>query len=213
MYIPKAHEETRIDVLHELMRAHPFGCLVTLGEEGLLVNHIPFLLDTTAGKLGTLKGHVARANPLWKNFSTSLESVVVFQGPHSYVSPNWYLTKHQTGKAVPTWNYAVAHARGFPKFIEDPAWLLDMVTKLTDVHEASQQLPWKVSDAPEEFTERMLEMIVGVEIPITKIEGKWKLSQNRPKADRLGVIAGLETQGDEASQSMVSMVMKSLRDS
>lgn len=210
MYIPKAHEETRIDVLHDLMKMHPLGCLVTLGEDGLLVNHIPFLVDSSAGELGTLKCHVARANPVWKNFSNTIDSVVVFQGPHSYVSPNWYPTKHQTGKAVPTWNYAVAHAHGIPKVIEDPVWLLDLVAKLTAVHEASQRLPWKVADAPEEFTHRLLEMIVGIEIPISKIEGKWKLSQNRPKADRLGLMAGLEAQGDEASQSMAAMVMKSL---
>lgn len=212
MYIPKAFEETRIDVLHDLMTAHPFGCFVTLGKEGLLVNHIPFFIDASSGGFGTLKGHVARANPVWKEFSSSLESVVVFQGPHAYVSPNWYPTKHQTGKVVPTWNYAVVHAHGIPKVIEDAAWLLDLVTKLSDTHEASQQLPWKVSDAPEEFTERLLEMIVGIEIPISKIEGKWKLSQNRPKADRLGLVAGLEAQDDDVSRAMGSMVMKSLHE-
>lgn len=211
MYIPKVHEETRMEVLHGLMAAHPLGCIVTLGEGGLVVNHIPFLIDATAGEFGTLKGHVARANPLWRDLSSTVASVVVFQGPHAYVSPNWYPTKHQTGKAVPTWNYAVAHAHGFPRVIEDPAWLLDLVTELSNVHEASQARPWKVSDAPEDFIERMVEMIVGIEIPIKKIEGKWKLSQNRPKADRLGLVAGLAAQEDEASRSMAAMVMQSLQ--
>lgn len=211
MYIPKVHEETRLEVLHGLMTAHPLGCLVTLGEGGLVVNHIPFLIDAAAGEFGTLKGHVARANPLWKDFSSMVASVVVFQGPHAYVSPNWYPSKHQTGKAVPTWNYAVAHAHGFPRVIEDPAWLLDLVTDLSNVHEASQARPWKVADAPMDFTERMLEMIVGIEIPIEKIEGKWKLSQNRPNADRLGLVAGLAAQEGEASRSMAAMVMQSLQ--
>lgn len=211
MYIPKVHEETRLEVLHGLMTAHPLGCLVTLGEGGLVVNHIPFLIDAAAGEFGTLKGHVARANPLWKDFSSMVASVVVFQGPHAYVSPNWYPSKHQTGKAVPTWNYAVAHAHGFPRVIEDPAWLLDLVTDLSNVHEASQARPWKVADAPMDFTERMLEMIVGIEIPIEKIEGKWKLSQNRPNADRLGLVAGLAAQEEESSRSMAAMVMQSLQ--
>ncbi|MBI1891132.1 MAG: FMN-binding negative transcriptional regulator [Burkholderiales bacterium] len=210
MYIPKPHEETRLDVLHELMRAHPLGCLVTLSESGLVANHIPFVLDISSSELGVLKGHVARANPLWKEFSASTESLVVFQGPEGYVSPTWYPTKHQTGKAVPTWNYAVVHAYGLPRAIEDAEWLLSLVSELSDIHEASQQLPWKVSDAPKDFTERLLEMIVGIEIPISRIEGKWKVSQNRPKADRLGVAAGLEAQENDAAREMAAMVMQSL---
>ncbi|HEY8102596.1 MAG TPA: FMN-binding negative transcriptional regulator [Burkholderiaceae bacterium] len=212
MYQPKAHEETRVEVLHELIKDHSLGCIVTLGKNGLIVNHIPFLIDSDAEGKGTLKGHVARANPLWQDFSDSVESVIIFQGPQAYVSPSWYPTKHQTGKAVPTWNYAVVHVHGFPKVIEDPAWLLSLVTELSNTHEATQKLPWKVSDAPKDFTDRMIEMIVGIEIPISKIEGKWKLSQNRPMGDRLGVAAGLESQQDASARSVASLVMRSLHD-
>lgn len=212
MYIPKPHEEIKLDVLHELMRAYPLGCLVTLSENGLVANHIPFVLDPSSSELGVLKGHVARANPLWQELSASTESLVVFQGPEAYVSPAWYPTKHQTGKAVPTWNYAVVHAYGVPRAIEDAEWVLNLVTELSDIHEASQALPWKVSDAPKEFTERLLEMIVGIEIPLSRIEGKWKVSQNRPRADRLGVAAGLEAQGNELARASASLVMQALKE-
>ncbi len=212
MYLPKAHEETSKDVLNGLIKNHPLGCIVTLGKEGLIVNHIPFLLDPTSGEHGTLRGHVARANPMWQDLSTSTESVVIFQGPDSYVSPNWYPGKHQTGKAVPTWNYAVVHAHGFLKVIDDAAWLLKLVTELTDVHEASQSLPWQVSDAPRDYIDRMLEMIVGIEIPVTKIVGKWKMSQNRTREDRLGVVAGLDARHDAGAQAVAAWVTRSLQD-
>jgi transcriptional regulator len=210
MYIPKAHEEARIDVLHKLMRDHPLGSLVTFSDNGLVANHIPFLIDSMSGERGTLKGHVARTNPIWREAATNKEALVIFQGPQCYVSPNWYPTKHQTGKAVPTWNYAVVHAYGAPKFIDDPLWILNLISDLSNEHEASQQLPWKVSDAPKDFTNRLIEMIVGVEIPIARLEGKWKVSQNRPKADKLGVMAGLEMQEDEASKAIAVLVERAL---
>lgn len=210
MYSPKAHEETRKEVLHQLINTHPLGCLVTLGTDGLVANHIPMLLDPNAGEFGVLKGHVARANPVWQQFSEDVESLAIFQGPQAYVSPTWYPSKHQTGKAVPTWNYAVVHAHGKPRAIEDRDWLLALVTELSNVHEAAQALPWKVSDAPQDYMERMLEMIVGFEIPISKLVGKWKLSQNRPQADRLGVAAGLQSQPGEEPRAVAAMVLKSL---
>ena len=200
MYVPKHHEETDISVLHALVRSHPLGAWVTQGDGELLVNHIPFLLESSRGEHGTLVGHVARANRVWLSFSTTVNSVVIFQGPETYITPSWYPSKQTHGKAVPTWNYAVVHAHGLPLVIEDRDWLLQHITHLTDTNERDQALPWKVSDAPQEFTERLMNAIVGIEIPITKLVGKWKVSQNRPDADKLGVVAGLLTRGDRPVQ-------------
>lgn len=206
MYIPKHHEETDLAVLHALIKSHPLGAWVTQGDGELLANHIPFLLDPERGECGTLVGHVARANRVWESFSTTVDSVVIFQGAETYITPSWYPSKHAHGKAVPTWNYAVVHAHGLPRVIEDRDWLLRHITQLTDTHEADQALPWKVSDAPEEFTERLLGAIVGIEIPIVRLVGKWKVSQNRPEPDKLGVVAGLLARDDPQSKQMAAMV-------
>jgi len=206
MYVPKHHEETDLSVLHALIRAHPLGAWVTLADGELLANHVPFLLDAERGPYGTLVGHVARANPVWRAFSTQVDSVIVFQGAQTYITPSWYPSKHAHGQAVPTWNYAVVHARGRPRAIEDRDWLLQHVSGLTDEHEAAQALPWKVADAPKDYTQRLLGAIVGIEIPITRLIGKWKVSQNRPAADRAGVIAGLAQHGDATSQAMAELV-------
>ena len=206
MYIPKYSEESDISVLHALIRSQPLGAWVTQGQGELLVNHIPFLVDNTRGEYGTLIGHVARANSTWQAFSKTVNSVVVFQGPQTYITPSWYPSKHAHGKAVPTWNYAVVHAHGLPQTIEDRDWLLAHVNQLTDVHEADQALPWKVSDAPPEFRDKLLQAIVGIEIPIAKLIGKWKVSQNRPEADKLGVVAGLMAREDEQSREMAALV-------
>ena len=206
MYVPKHHEETDVAVLHALIKSHSLGAWVTQGEAELLVNHIPFLLDAERGEHGTLVGHVARANRAWETFSATVKSVVIFQGAETYISPSWYPSKHAHGKAVPTWNYAVVHAYGLPRAIEDREWLLRHVTQLTETHEADQALPWKVSDAPAEFTERLLGAIVGIEIPIAKLVGKWKVSQNRPEPDKLGVVAGLLARDDPQSKQMTAMV-------
>ena len=206
MYVPKQFEETRVEVLHALMRAHPLAALVSHGPSGLSVDHIPWVLDADRGPRGTLRGHVARANPLWRTLSTPCECIVVFQGPQAYVSPGWYPSKRRDGAVVPTWNYAVVHAHGTPRPIEDGGWLRDLVGELTDIHEAFQAEPWQVGDAPVAFTARMLEAIVGLEIPIARIEGKWKVSQNKPRADRHGAAAGLEGRGDEQSSAMAGLV-------
>ncbi|HYD59247.1 MAG TPA: FMN-binding negative transcriptional regulator [Noviherbaspirillum sp.] len=208
MYTPRQFEETRIDVLHRLMKAHPLAALVTLGDSGLLVNHVPFLIDDTEGQFGTLKAHIPRANPVWRQLSDSVEAVAIFQGPESYITPSWYPSKHADGKAVPTWNYAVVHAHGHPRVIEDAQWLLNHLTELTDEHEADQALPWRVSDAPRDYTDRLIEALVGIEIPISRIFGKWKVSQNRSRSDRLGVAAGLESRADERSREMAELVMQ-----
>ena len=195
MYLPKHFEETRIDVLHGLIHAHPLGALVTLTSGGLDANHIPFEVDPAPAPLGTLRGHVARANPVWREFSRDLDTLVIFQGPGTYVSPAWYPTKRQTGKVVPTWNYAVVHAHGALTVIEDRAWLRDFVTGLTDRHEAARPEPWRVTDAPADYIEAQLGAIVGLELRLTRLVGKWKMSQNRPEADRAGVIAGFRESG------------------
>jgi transcriptional regulator len=208
MYIPKHFEETRIETLHALMKAHPFGTLVTTESAELVVNHLPLLIYHDDGEFGTLRGHVARANPLRQLFDGMTNAVAVFQGPHAYISPSWYPSKHADGKQVPTWNYAVVHAHGRPRIIEDANWLYAHLNDMTDEHEANQALPWKVSDAPQEFTDKLLGAIVGFEMPIRRIEGKWKVSQNRAKSDRLGVAAGLESRGDEQSRAMVTMVLQ-----
>ncbi len=196
MYLPKHFEERRPEVLHELVRAHPLGMLVTLADAGLQANTIPFTLDADpAGGPGILRGHVARANPLWRETRDDVESLVVFQGEQAYISPGWYPSKAEHGKVVPTWNYVMVQARGTLRAIDDAAWLLPFVTRLTDRHEAAQPKPWAVSDAPSDYIDTMLRAIVGIEITLTALTGKWKVSQNRSAADRAGVAQGLRGAG------------------
>ncbi|HUG23555.1 FMN-binding negative transcriptional regulator [Piscinibacter sp.] len=204
MYVPKHFEETDAAVLHRLIESQPLGAWVTTGADGLEANHLPFMLDPQRGPHGTLVGHVARANPAWRSFTAGAECVVIFQGPQAYVSPSWYPSKDAHGKVVPTWNYAVVHAHGVPRAIEDPAWLLALVDRLSRRHEAAQRVPWKVTDAPPGYIEGMLAAIVGIEIPISRIAGKWKVSQNRPEADRLGVVAGLRSKGEDTMAQLVA---------
>ncbi|MBN1238960.1 MAG: FMN-binding negative transcriptional regulator [Gammaproteobacteria bacterium] len=206
MYLQKQFEEPDVRVLQALIRSHPLGTWVTHGDGELIVNHVPFLLDPDRGPHGTLAGHVSRSNPIWQLFSKNVPSVVAFQGAEAYITPSWYPSKHAHGKAVPTWNYAVVHAHGLPRAVDDRAWLLEHVARLTDTHEAGQARPWKVSDAPADYVEQMIGGIVGIEIPISKLVGKWKVSQNRPMADRLGVVAGLTARGDGRSLDMAALV-------
>jgi transcriptional regulator len=206
MYIPAHFEETRIEILHELMRNHPLATLVTLGSNGLNANHIPLELDPEPTPFGTLRGHVARANPVWQDFNADVEAMVIFQGANSYISPSWYATKKETGKVVPTWNYAVVHAYGALKIIEDKEWLRNLIERLTNHHEAEKETPWKVSDAPENYINPLLNAIVGIEIPITKISGKWKVSQNQSHANRIGVIDGLRELKEENAETIAAVI-------
>jgi transcriptional regulator len=206
MYQPPLHREDRLGVQHELIRAHPFGLLITAGPGGLVANPVPFLIDSDRGEHGTLRAHVARANPQWREFAAVEECLVVFQGAQEYITPSWYATKRETGKVVPTWNYATVHAWGRPRAIEDAAWLRQQIGELTASQESGRAAPWHVEDAPEDFVGMQIRAIVGIEIPIARIEGKWKVSQNRPAADRQGVVAGLRAQGDEASLAMAALV-------
>jgi len=206
MYTPNHFNETRAELLHHLVRDHPLGLLVTLGAQGLDANAIPFLLDAEAGRPGVLRAHVARANPVWREARTDMETLVVFQGPQAYVSPNWYPSKADNGKAVPTWNYITVHARGRLVVRDDAAWLRELVTRLTQRHEATQAKPWAVADAPPDYIDAMLRAIVGIEIPLDSLSGKWKVSQNHPAANREGVSHGLREQGDEQSLAMAAWI-------
>ena len=208
MYQPThgGFREDRLEVKQALIRAHPFGALVTLGAEGLVANHYPFIVDADASPLGTLRAHMARANGQWKEIDGSQEALIIFQGPQQYITPAWYPAKAETGKVVPTWNYALVHAYGRPRIVDDAEWLLRHVSELSDVNEASMPVPWAVSDAPADFVAPMLKAIIGVEIEITRIEGKWKNSQNRPESERKGVVRGLTAQGDERSVAMAELV-------
>jgi len=205
-YLPPHFEETDPAVLHALVRAHPLGTWVLSHQGELLVNHIPFLLDPQRGEHGTLVAHVARANPVWQALAAGPASVVVFTGPQAYVSPNWYPSKREHGKAVPTWNYAVVHAHGVPRAFDDPARVLEVVTRLTQIHEANQVQPWQVADAPADYLQSMLKAIVGIEIPVQRWVGKRKTSQNRSPADRLGVVAGLSALGTPQASDMAALV-------
>lgn len=193
MYLPPAFREDRPDVLFALIRSHPLGTLVTAGTEGPEVNLLPFVLTLEPGPV--LRAHLARANPQLAALRVGAPSLVVFHGPQTYITPAWYATKAETGKVVPTWNYAVAQVRGRPIVHDDAEWLRAHVTHLTDTHEQQRPEPWAVNDAPPAFVDGQLKGIVGLEIPIEELVGKWKMSQNRNPADRATVVQGLQAEG------------------
>lgn len=206
MYIPKHFEEPRVDVLHQLIRARPFATLVTVSTSGLNANHIPLHLSTSPTPFGTLLGHVARANPILGDLKQDVEALAIFSGPDAYISPSWYATKQESGKVVPTWNYAVAHAYGVIRIIEDKSWLRAQLDALTTHNEAINLKPWSVSDAPAEYIDTLIEAIVGIEIVVTRLLGKWKVSQNQPARNRSGVVAGLTAQGSHQAVEMAALI-------
>lgn len=206
MYQPPHFRETDLPVLHAFIAAHPLGLLISLGAAGILANPIPFVLYPDEGERGVLRCHVSRANPQWQALRDAAEALVVFQGSDGYVTPSWYPAKAEHGKVVPTWNYTLVQVRGAATVIEDAAWLLANVSALTDQQEGRRPAPWAVSDAPESFIASQLKGIVGIEIPVAAIEGKFKASQNRAVPDRAGVAEGLLAEGDENSLAMREMV-------
>ena len=211
MYQPTHFAETRSEVLHAFITAHPLGTLITLNAGGeLQANPIPFVIDALPPGHGVLRGHVARANPVWRETQLDVPALVVFQGPQSYISPSWYPSKSATGKVVPTWNYVVVQARGRLRAIDDVAWLRAFVERLTRRFESPRAVPWHVSDAPADYIDSMLRAIVGIEIELSALVGKWKVSQNRSAADRAGVAAGLsdlaECSGDAQAAAMAEWV-------
>lgn len=210
MYQPPHFREDRLAVQHALIRAQSLGLLITAGPGGLQANHVPFLIDAGRSERGTLRVHLARANPQLHELAAVAECLVVFQGPQQYISPSLYPTKQEHGKVVPTWNYITVHAWGRPQVNDDAAWLRQQVEDLTVQNEGSRPAPWQVSDAPEPFVAAQLKGIVGIEIPIARIEGKWKVSQNRPAIDQAGVVAGLRGNGDDA-EIMASLVAERIK--
>jgi transcriptional regulator len=206
LYIPGYFSETRAEVLHALMRARPLATLVTVCDSGMVANHIP--VETLSEPLphGLILGHIARANPLWREYRAGSEALAIFHGPQVYISPSFYPSKQETGEVVPTWDYAVVHARGTLSFVQDAAWLRTFVARLTESHEASRQVPWKIGDAPAPYIEKMLSQIVGFEFSIASLTGKWKVSQNHPAANRRGVVAGLRAAGGAEGREIADML-------
>jgi len=207
MYQPIAFREERLEVLHALIRAHPLATLITAGRNGLIANLVPFILAETladTGGKGTLRAHIAKANDQVNALEAGDETLVVFHGPEAYITPSWYASKKKHGRVVPTWNYVVVQVRGTPRVIDDAAWIRAQIGALTATQESHRSEPWSVSDAPEPFIEGQIRAIIGIEIPIASIEGKWKLSQNRSAEDRQGVYEGLEAEG--ISEEMARLV-------
>jgi transcriptional regulator len=213
MYIPAHFAETRIEVLHQLILEHPLGTLVTMEHDGLNANHLPFLLiaPSPEAPLGTLQAHIARGNSLWKNVNPDVEALVAFQGPGAYITPSWYEEKELSGEVVPTYNYAVVHGHGTLRLIHDAQWLLTHLYALTNGQEADRSQPWKVSDAPAAYIDKLIRGLVGIEIPLSRLSGKWKVSQNKSAVDRANVTAGLQATGNPQLAAMAALVEKAAK--
>ena len=196
MYTPPHFLESRSEELQRLLRAHPLGLLVVDGRDGLDANHLPFLLDADRGEHGVLLAHVARANPIWQQVADGAAVLVVFRGAQGYVSPNWYPSKHEHHRHVPTWNYEAVHAHGRLRIRDDASFVRGVVARLTREHEAGEPRPWKMGDAPADYVADLVTRIVGLEVEVTRWEGKRKLSQNRDARDFAGVLDALEARGD-----------------
>ncbi len=203
MYVPPLFKEDRLPVLHEAIERSGIATLVSVAPDELDASHVPMLLDREAGPLGTLYGHIARANPQWRRAAHDRPALAVFLGPDAYVTPSWYPSKQRTGEVVPTWNYVAVHAHGPLRFFEDAERLLALVTRLTQARESQRSSPWAVGDAPIEYIRANLKAIVGFELPIARLEGKWKMSQNRTEEDRAGVVEGLAREGASDVASLV----------
>ena len=196
MYVPAHFAETRKEVLHSRIVQHPFGTLITHGSSGLDANHIPFELAAEDGELGVLRAHVARANPVWQEVANGDEVLVVFHAGDAYISPNWYPSKHELHKQVPTWNYMVVHAHGRMTILDDERYVRGVVGRLTRTHEASEPKPWKMGDAPKDYVDAMVKAIVGIQVEITRLVGKSKLSQNKEARDIQGAAEALKSNGE-----------------
>jgi len=202
MYVPTHFAEDRKEILHAAMRAAGLATLVTLTAEGLVASHVPLLLDAEAGPYGTLVGHLARANPQ-ATAAPIGEALVIYTGPDAYITPSWYASKREHGRVVPTWNYVAIHAYGTLEVFDDAARLHALVSRLTDHKETPRAAPWAVTDGPARFIDGQLKGIVGFALPIARLQGKWKMSQNRPPEDRAGVVAGLQAEGEETVADIV----------
>ncbi len=205
MYVPDHFKVDDIAQMHALMRGRPFAALVSAGASGLYASHLPTVLKD-AGEFGVIECHLARANPHWRDLAAGDEALMIFQGPDGYITPNWYPTKADTGKVVPTWNYAIVHAYGRPEVHDDREWLKRHVGELTAQQEKSEAQPWKLSDAPDSYIDVMTRGIVGFRFAITRLQGKWKMSQNREKPDWEGVVRGLEARASGDDLAIAGMV-------
>jgi transcriptional regulator len=205
MYIPPAFRETDLPFIHETMRAAGLANLVTATANGVVCTPLPLFLDANEGEMGTLYGHLAKANPQWREVPVG-EAMAIFMGPDAYVTPSWYEGKSRDGKVVPTWNYVAVHAYGPVEFFQDADRLLNVVTRLTNLHEASHPRPWAVSDAPPEFIQAQLRGIVGVRLPITRIDAKRKMSQNRKAEDKANVKTGLSQSADARERQAAVLI-------
>jgi transcriptional regulator len=206
LYIPPSNSENRPEVLFDFIEAHPFAALVTAGPEGLFATHLPFVLDRSRGTSGFLQGHIARANPHHRLLLTSAEALVIFSGPDAYISPGWYPAKAEHGKVVPTWNYIAVHVHGAIRFTDEASFLRPHLETLTARNEQFRNHPWSIQDAPAEYISELQRAIVGLEIEITRLEGKWKMSQNRPPADIDGVVQGLSASLDPQDHRVAEIV-------
>ncbi|MDF3013242.1 MAG: negative transcriptional regulator [Cellvibrio sp.] len=202
MYIPKHFEEPNTEILHDFIRCNPFAVLVTKTEAGLNADHLPIYLNTENMERICVQGHIATANPLWGNIAGDQEALLIFQGSNSYVTPSWLPSKKINGKVVPTWNYTAVHVKGVINFIHEPSWKMTLLNNLTAHQERKFEQPWLVSDAPKDFIEKILPAIVGFEIVIKEIFGKFKLSQNQSLENRVGIVKGLEEQGHEMAEQI-----------
>jgi len=204
MYLPASFRQDDLGKLHRQIRATPFALLTSAGTDGVQASHLPLLLEPDEGEFGTLYGHFAKANPHWRDLHSGVEVLAVFSGPDAYISPSWYPAKAEHGKVVPTWNYIAVHARGPVQLIEERESLLRIVSRISDLHEAGRPQPWAVSDAPRDYLDVMLRAIVGFALPIRRLEGKWKLGQNRSAADQLGVRRGLAASPEPSDQALAA---------
>ena len=205
MHVPKAFQQDDPVTLHELMVKYPLASLIAYSATGIEVNHIPFFLNKSKGKL-SLQGHIAKANPLWKLIKDKSQVLLVFHGPNCYISPNYYPTKKEQGKVVPTWNYVAVHVKGLLSYRFDTEFKLDMLNNLTIQHEQNQEKPWSITDAPMQYIQRMLAAIVGLEIEILSITGKWKVSQNQSEINKQGIVAGLSNEETSDSLNIANLV-------
>lgn len=203
MHMPQQFSELRPSAIHGFMHKYPFATIAAGTADSLEAEHIPLLFDASHGGNGVLQGHVARANPIWQKLANGTQALAIFQGPNHYISPGWYPSKRDHGKVVPTWNYIVVHIRGSLSWHHDRVWLRELLEKTTHAHEHKRRAPWQISDAPADYLERMLGSIVGVEISISNVTGKWKLSQNRSAEDRAGVVHGLEEESTLQANEIV----------
>tara|TARA_R110001592_G_scaffold363017_1_gene679318 strand:- start:1657 stop:2274 length:618 start_codon:yes stop_codon:yes gene_type:complete len=202
MHIPSKFKQKDESQLKDIICEYPFATLITQSESGMEATHFPVILNSVDGT-DVIHAHIAKANKIWETVKEGSEILLIFNGPNCYISPNYYPTKKESGKAVPTWNYVVVHVKGQISFVHDKEWIYNMIDSLTNIHESNQEIPWSISDAPEAFINKMLPAIVGIEISIDSIEGQWKLSQNQPEVNKSGVVKGLDKH-----ESVVSMLVK-----